>query len=95
MFNEELSKVFMVVQTFFQLAHKETTDNSCYLLANIKTTRSPVFLFTLSNLLFVPVIYLVDVPKNNLVFALHVLWDALLFNPLHDDLQGDRQLLCY
>lgn len=33
--------------------------------------------------LSVPVVDLVDVPKHNLVFSFHVVWDALLLDPLH------------
>lgn len=33
--------------------------------------------------LSVPVVDLVDVPKDNLVFSFHVVRDALLLDPLH------------
>lgn len=44
------------------------------------------------NLLSVPVVDLVDVPKDNFVFSFHVVRDALFLDPLHEALQGRKNV---
>lgn len=36
-----------------------------------------------ASVLFVPVIDLMDVSKNNLVFSFHVIWNSFLFHSAH------------
>lgn len=36
-----------------------------------------------ASVLFVPVIDLMDVSKDNLVFSFHVIWNSFLFHPAH------------
>ena len=42
-------------------------------------------------ILSVPVVDLVDVPENDFVFSFHVVWDALLLNPLHEALKESQK----
>ncbi len=43
------------------------------------------------DLLSVPVVDLVDVPKDDFVFSFHVIRDALVLDPLHEALQGHKR----
>lgn len=42
----------------------------------------------------VPVVDLVNVPKDDFILSFHVVGNALLLDPLHEALQGHRMLLC-
>lgn len=98
MFDEELRKMFVVFQTFLQLSYKETEkkEERGYLLEYSKTNQlevavSPPAPLLLLDLLSVPVVDLVNVPEDDFVFSFHVVWDALLFNPLHKTLKGHKK----
>jgi len=41
-------------------------------------------------LLFVPVIDLMDVSKDDLIFSSHVIWNAFLFHPAHVALKAGK-----
>lgn len=51
-------------------------------------------MLTQINILFVPVVDLMDVPKDDLIFSPHVVGNALFFHPAHVALTGGNRIFC-
>lgn len=87
MFDEELREVFVVLQTFLQLSYKEADGQKRRRSVSSECSECSLHPTPLTlDLLSVPVVDLVDVPKHDLVFSLHVIGDALLLDSLHEAL---------
>lgn len=93
MFDEELRKVFVVLQALLQLSDEEAAGDRggtfpTGLFAHITFTSKRAFITRESHLLSVPVVDLVDVPEDDFVLPFHVVGDALLLDLFHEALRG-------
>lgn len=93
--DEELRKVLVVIQTLLQLAHEEPDmfgRERRYVSArkNLHPQDSGSADSGPANPLSVPVVDLVDVPKDDFVLSFHVVGDAFFLDPLHEALRGSQ-----